>query len=257
VLPWFASSIAAPPAYATVGMAAVLASSVRAPLTAVLLLFELTRDYRIVLPLMAAVGFSVWLTDFVKQRLERLPEVAATNVATKPAVKLEVVIEEEEVDPLKAILQRFRVGDVMQDAGMMTFPDSLSMTDAGLLLTDAGRHSALILDGEKKLVGILTLQDVNRALARWNSQDGRGRSPRMQTSGEVCSRNLLFAFRDESVVEAMDRMAARGLHQLPVVDREDSQVLLGLLCEDGIDLACNVAMTKEALENYFTAETVG
>jgi hypothetical protein len=44
---------------------------------------------------------------------------------------------------------------------------------------------------------------------------------------------------------------------LPVVDREDCQVLLGLLCEDGIDLACNVAMTKEALENYFTAETVG
>jgi CBS domain-containing protein len=190
----------------------------------------------------------------VKQRLERSPELIVKPVV-KPTAKPEAIVEE--IDPLKAILQRFRVGEVMQTTGMITFSDTLSLTDAGLLLTDANRHSALILDGDKKLVGILTLQDVNRALARWNSQEGRGRSPRMQTSGEVCSRNLLFAFRDEPVVEAMDRMAARGLHQLPVVDREDSQVLLGLLCEDGIDLACNVAMTKEALENYFTAETVG
>ena len=48
--------VAEPPAYAMVGMAAVLAGSARAPLTALLLLFELTRDIRIVLPLMAAAG---------------------------------------------------------------------------------------------------------------------------------------------------------------------------------------------------------
>ncbi len=51
-----------------VGMAAVLAGSARAPLTAILLMFELTRDYRIVLPLMAAVGLSVWLVECVNRR---------------------------------------------------------------------------------------------------------------------------------------------------------------------------------------------
>jgi len=55
--------IAASPAYALVGMAAVLAGTVRAPLTSVLLLFEMTRDYRIVLPLMAAVGLCAWILD--------------------------------------------------------------------------------------------------------------------------------------------------------------------------------------------------
>ncbi len=53
----------APPAYAMVGMAAVLAGSVRAPLTSVMLLFEMTRDYRIILPLMAAVSISAWLVE--------------------------------------------------------------------------------------------------------------------------------------------------------------------------------------------------
>jgi len=58
IAPSLSEYMAAPPAYAMVGMAAVLAASARAPLTAILLLFELTRDYRIVLPLMA-VGLSV------------------------------------------------------------------------------------------------------------------------------------------------------------------------------------------------------
>jgi len=52
-----------PPAFAMVGMAAVLAGTVRAPLTAILLLFEMTRDYRMVLPVMAAVGLCVWLRE--------------------------------------------------------------------------------------------------------------------------------------------------------------------------------------------------
>lgn len=55
--------VAEPPAYAMVGMAAVLAGSARAPLTALLLLFELTRDIRIVLPLMAAAGLSAALVE--------------------------------------------------------------------------------------------------------------------------------------------------------------------------------------------------
>ena len=46
----------------------LLAGSARAPLTAILLMFELTRDYRSVLPLMAAVGLSVWLVECVNRR---------------------------------------------------------------------------------------------------------------------------------------------------------------------------------------------
>ncbi|GJD10912.1 Chloride channel protein CLC-e [Galdieria sulphuraria] len=58
--------IAGPPAYSMVGMAAVLSGVFRAPLTSSLLLFELTRDYRIVLPLMASSGLSSWLVETVE-----------------------------------------------------------------------------------------------------------------------------------------------------------------------------------------------
>ena len=53
--------------FAMVGMAAVLSATVRAPLTGILLLFEMTNDYRIILPLMLAVGAGTYLSE----RLQR------------------------------------------------------------------------------------------------------------------------------------------------------------------------------------------
>lgn len=51
-----------------VGMAATLAGVCQVPLTAVLLLFELTQDYRIVLPLLGAVGLSSWISSVQTKR---------------------------------------------------------------------------------------------------------------------------------------------------------------------------------------------
>lgn len=55
--------VAAPQAYALVGVAAMLAANCQVPLTSVLLLFELTRDYFIILPTLAAVGISYWVAS--------------------------------------------------------------------------------------------------------------------------------------------------------------------------------------------------
>lgn len=55
-----------PPAFALVGIAAVLGGAIRAPLTAALLAFEMTGDTRIILPLLFAVPISM----FLSQRLQ-------------------------------------------------------------------------------------------------------------------------------------------------------------------------------------------
>lgn len=63
-------SLAEPQAYALVGMAAMLAGVCQVPLTAVLLLFELTQDYQIILPLMGAVGLSSWVSSLASKSAE-------------------------------------------------------------------------------------------------------------------------------------------------------------------------------------------
>jgi len=62
------------PAYAMVGAASVLAALFRAPLTASLLLFELTRDYDVILPLMASAGIGSVIGDMLDSKFERVQE---------------------------------------------------------------------------------------------------------------------------------------------------------------------------------------
>jgi len=241
VLPLFAESIAAPPAYAMVGMAAVLAASARAPLTAILLMFELTRDYRIILPLMASVGLSVWLADWLKPTKLAVASTSSTALAT----------ESNQTETLPPLI----VSQAMQ-RNFLTLSSSLSVVQAGVTLTQQQLRSALVLNIDEQLMGIVTLQDINRAIARWEqhsplleSADGVDHEFD-QTIGEICTRNLLYAYQDELISEATDRMAARGLRQLPVVDRNSPHQILGVLDREQVTLAYSLAKTQELLQPY-------
>eukprot|EP00962_Isochrysis_galbana_P060635 scaffold35304_cov152-Isochrysis_galbana.AAC.1 len=64
-------TLADAPAYAMIGAAATLAAVFRAPLTATLLLFELTRAYEIVLPLLAAAGTAPLVVEWASRRMGR------------------------------------------------------------------------------------------------------------------------------------------------------------------------------------------
>ncbi len=234
------ANIAAPPAYAMVGMAAVLAASVRAPLTAILLLFELTRDYRIILPLMAAVGLSVWLVEWLKPITSRLPTL-------EPAL-------EKESDQRLEIMQHLRVGQAMRQDYLL-LSGALSILAGGLALVQHQAHSALIVDAQEQLVGIVTLQDINRAIAQWESiapetQRNEFLSHQGDTLLDICTKEVLCAYEDEAISHVQSRMATRGLRQLPVVKRDNPHQVIGLLEQDQIRLAYSLAITQNTLQPY-------
>lgn len=244
LLPLTASmDIAAPPAYAMVGMAAVLAASVRAPLTAILLLFELTRDYRIILPLMAAVGLSVWIIERVKPISDRTPTVQTTELKEEPNQELEM-------------LNVLSVGEAMHEQ-FVSLVASLSVVEGALKLTRQQAHSALVFDEDGKLVGILSLQDINRAVsgAEKSLQKSEALADSLiaetlnaMTVDSICTKDLLYAYKNETLAEAKARMSTRGLRQLPVIDEQDPGIVLGILDKDHISLACNLAITQRALQ---------
>ncbi len=235
IFPALSSQIAAPPAYAMVGMAAVLASSARAPLTAILLMFELTRDYRIVLPVMACVGLSMWA-------IERM------NPKAKSPENLEKLALSVQPDGDLVILCNLQVRDAM-DTNYLRLSDRLDILAAGLKLTQSNCHSALVVDDREELVGIITLHDLSRAISQAEAS--------LQTSlllgnnlGSVCTKNLFYADVDEPITDAIDRMNARGLHQLPVIDKSHPGLVIGILQQEQIALACSVATTRQALSKY-------
>jgi H+/Cl- antiporter ClcA/CBS domain-containing protein len=240
VAPVIGAFMAEPPAYAMVGMAAVLAASVRAPLTSILMLFELTRDYRIVLPLMAAVGLSVWL-------VERIKPTSNSNSNLQQIGLSELKDEQSE------ILRQILVEDAMYSCPKK-LPATMNAIEAALEMTGDLCRSALVINEAEQLVGIVSLEDINRALSIWekypNSSSEVRASIAHQKLVDICTTDILYAWYDEPLSDALDRMVGRGLNQLPVVSRDNHNRILGLLDREQIALTCNVAVTRKALRHY-------
>jgi H+/Cl- antiporter ClcA/CBS domain-containing protein len=237
--PDIAIHMAAPPDYAMVGMAAVLAASVRAPLTSILLLFELTRDYRIVLPLMAAVGLSFWL-------MERMKPNKNSNV------NLQQIGLPELKDEQREILRKTLVESAML-RNPKKLPATMNVLEAALEMWRDRVRCALVIDDKEHLIGIVSLGDINRVLSFWqkyrNSPIEIPLNLSNQTLKDISTTDVLYTFSDEPLSEALDRMALRGVQQLPVVARDEREMILGLLEREQITLTCNLAVTYKALRN--------
>lgn len=210
--------IAPPPAYAMVGMAAVLAGTVRAPLTAILLLFELTKNYLIILPLMVAVGVSVQGAEWIKAR---------QSVQSLDLAQMGVSLVKETAQDLLASVQ---IQDVMNTTYLM-LPLSTPIVDAGATMVGESVRAAILVDPSDRPVGIVTLTDIKRGLS------GTGRSPLGSTLSDIATKEILIAYPDESAAQAITRMDSRGLHFLPVVDRDHPAKVLGIVERDRILLA--------------------
>jgi H+/Cl- antiporter ClcA/predicted transcriptional regulator len=239
LVPGIAAQMAAPPAYAMVGMAAVLAASVRAPLTSILLLFELTRDYRIVLPLMAAVGLSFWLVERMKPTFNSNSNLQQIGLAE---------LKDEKAEILSSIF--------VEDA-MLSCPKKLPLTmkvlEAALEMTRDRQSCALVIDEAERLVGILSLENINRALSVLEYPNLQGEIQAQisnQSIIEICTTEIVYAYWDEPLSEALDRMSVRGFQQLPVVARDNHERILGLLQKEQIALTCNLAVTRKAIHYY-------
>jgi predicted transcriptional regulator len=215
----------------------VLAGSVRAPLTAILLLFELTHDYRIVLPLMAAVGLSIWLVEYLH------PQVVIDN-----STQSEFTANSSELN----IAPTLTVADAMTTSPLQ-LADELALLTAGQELILHRAHGALVVDQAQHLIGILTLQDVNRTLLKAKSET-EGQSLLHQPIRTICTTKLVYAYPDEALTEATDRMKTRGLQQLPVVQRDQSEQVVGLLTQEGIALADSIARTRDLLQRQLNEQ---
>ena len=211
-----------PSAFALVGMAAVLAGSVHAPLTAVILLFEMTNDYRIILPLMFAVAISL----VISQRIQR-DSVYAMGLA-RHGIRLD---RGRDVEVMGAI----SVGDAMH-TGEEKLSESMSLTEAAELLARTRSHGLPVVNAAGWLTGILTVQDIELAAG--------------ETVAEACTREVEVAFPDETLNMALRRMSRRDVGRLPVVARDNPRQLLGILRRADVIHAYDLALTLRVAQRH-------
>ncbi|KAF8405624.1 hypothetical protein HHK36_010531 [Tetracentron sinense] len=181
--------VASPQAYGLVGMAATLSGVCQVPLTAVLLLFELTQDYRIVLPLLGAVGLSSWIASGQTRKKDvgdkatpkegktgatQQPERSSSNssrlssnyvLAAEASYRTKLcelessLCVDNSVTESKDLEERIFVSQAMRTRYVTVLMSTL-LTEAVTLMLAEKQSCAVIVDNDNFLVGLLTLGDI-------------------------------------------------------------------------------------------------
>ncbi len=217
-----------PSTFAMIGMAAVLAATIRAPITSIMLVFELTNDYRVILPLMFAIVTGNVLTQLLE------PESAYTFNLTRKGIHLQ---RGRDVD----ILETLTVAEVM-DKTPLTVTSNLPLRMVSAILAQFHTHGLPVLTPQGELYGVITLQDIERA-----SQENPANLNR--PIADFCTRDLLLAYPDETVQEALQRMSSRGVGRMPVVERNNAAGLIGWLHRADIIRAYELALVRRTTQN--------
>lgn len=197
--------VAEPPAYAMVGMAAVLAGSARAPMTALLLMFELTRDIRIVLPLMAAAGLSAVLVERWQGFVD-------------PGLLGPDPLEEQR----RAELAALSVADALEPEAPLVLPAGMAAAEALSALIGAHGHSLVVSEGAD-VVALVTLADLQGSLSAAGDAAAELRLIDCRRS------DLVWLPLSSRLDRLEDQIKARGHRQVPVFDVPDGN--LGYLPE--------------------------
>jgi CIC family chloride channel protein len=201
-------ALTAPPgAYALVGMAALFAAAAHAPITGIIILFEMTDNYRIILPLMFAVVVAHLMASAIYH-----DSIYSIKLRRKGAL----AAPQQEMGVLDILL----VTDAMSPE-YETVPASLPL-EAMTEVARTGRvRSWLVMGEEGELRGIVTETDLEAAIV---SGDREG-----LTVGDIMTTALTTCTPGESLRTAFRRFADRAVYQIPVVDEDDPTKVEGVL----------------------------
>jgi len=213
-----------PGAYAIVGMAALFSGAARAPITSILIVFEMSGDYKLILPLMLATVLSTLVAEVL------FSDSIYTLRLTLKGINLQSGRDE---DVLRSVL----VEEVMSQQIEIVSTES-TLVEISEILARTRVHGLPVLDHEGLLWGLVTVTDLDQAVLKQMP-----RSTPVIQFGMPRSR-LLVAYPDESIGEALERMSLRGVGRMPVVSKENPNHLVGLVRRSDIIRAYNVALTR-------------
>ncbi len=197
-----------PGAYAAVGIGAFLAASTHAPLTAIFLLFEMTGNYLIIIPIM-------------------LSSIIGTVVASK--------LNEDSIDTVDFSREGIDIHEGMETAIMKSLKVGQAVTEDVDFISEKANINQLlaifrmadsfyfpVIDETGRMTGIISMQDVKMILHDENR--------RLEALvGNVCSRDVMVLTLDDNLYTAMTLFDMKGIEEIPVVEATDNRWVVGML----------------------------
>ena len=223
---FFPNYVGTPGAYALVGMGTAFAGIVRAPMTSVVMIFEITRDYAVIVPLM----ISNLVSFFIASKLQRKP--IYEELARQDGIHLPTGDSRQEEAQRK-------VAQAMRDASEVVSAD-MTVREA-LEKTKSSEFHAWPVCDARGVAGVVSLRTLTTAMSEG------GENKRL---GEFAvADNFPHVHEDHSLHLALERMGREQLDVLPVVGRADVHKLAGIVTLQDILMLYGVAPHADA-ENH-------
>jgi len=200
---FFPYHTAMPGAYALVGMGAAFAGIVRAPMTSVLIIFEMTQDYAVIVPLMIANLVSL----FIASQLQHEPIYEA--LAIQDGIHLPVARRRYGQRQVVTVMHK----------GSESLPTEMSVREAFEKIRASGVRTWLVTD-ERGVVGVINAFKLEQEMAEGADK---------KLGDLVDPMNFPHVHSDHGLDLALERMGANRLEILPVVNRGDVHQLEGVV----------------------------
>lgn len=211
-------------AFALIGMGAVFGGAAQAPITAIMLIFEMTGDYLVILPVMVSTVISTLIYNMWNTESIYTLKVVSQGIRFRAG---------RDVDVMAAI----RVREAMTHRVLWVPED---MTVEGFIQRSAEEHHEWfpVLNQAGELTGVVTAQDVQKALG-----DGE-----MEAKvSELATKDLVTVTPSDTLHDVLVRFHVRDLGHLPVVDPNNPKKLLGIVSRAHVVRAYNRALLDKHL----------
>ena len=220
----FPAYTASPGAYSLVGMGAVAAGAMHAPITSILIIFELTDDYRIILPLMIACIISVLIATRLKQDSIHTLKLSRRGLT---------LFQGQEVN----VLQSLTVSRVMNTNFEQIHPDTpfRKLMD---LTVKSSHTNFFVVDRSNELLGVISIHDVRKTIYESEALES------LLIAHDLMAPIDHFYTPDDTLDIVMKAFGELGLDELPVVDGEGTKRLIGTVSKNEVIDAYNKEVLK-------------
>jgi len=204
----FPQTTAGSGAYALVGMGALVGAATHGPITAILIIFELTGDYLIILPLMVSCIISTFVTTFLKDGSIYTLKLRRKGLSLKRGWE-------------QIILESFKVKDIMRT----DFDTVLETATIDEIIETLGKshHSYLLVtNSQGELAGILSFHDVREALLKRKERE-------KMTAGDIATKKVVSITPNDTLLTTRHKLGTLGISQLPVVDERKPKRVVGII----------------------------
>lgn len=197
-------------AFALVGMGAYFVAVIRAPFTSILMVFELTQNYNIILPLMIANITSYMLSGkFHKGSIyQRIAEQDGIHLPSH---------EDNEV------LENLKIEDAMRKSPV-TLDVNLKISEA-YEIAKQSKHTGYPVTLRGKLAGMVSINDIKANLAKGNHD---------MKLHNIAEKKVISIYPDQSLLVALHKLRRFHVSRLPIVSRIDEKKILGVVTAEDI-----------------------